>query len=115
MILWWIKIAALAAVVAALIGAGWKLRDWQAARADLARERAAEVQAIKARDKAAGAAQTFEGHRDAIRSDLRAPAPRVAPALALPVAAGCPAVGDVVLPAGALDRLIRAAGQLDPQ
>jgi hypothetical protein len=79
---------------------------------------AAEVARLQAADqqRAAAAAATLEDVRDAIRTRLRAPQPRAAAALAAPVP--CPtgpdapplALGDLVVPAGALDRVRAAAG-----
>lgn len=40
----YLKLAAVGAVLAGAFGGGWKVRDWQADAADLARERAAAAQ-----------------------------------------------------------------------
>ena len=112
----WLRLAIVAAVLAGAFGSGWQVRDWQADAANLARQQAESKDALRRAEIAARSAQQFEEVRDAIRSELRAAAPRVATALAAPA---CPAsapvaVGDVVLPAGALDRVRIAAGEFSP-
>lgn len=96
-----------------LVFAGWQVRDWQADADELERTRKAEERRIKDADRAAGAAQTFEEQRDAIRRELLASLPP--PALAAP-SQQCPAVavGDLVLPRGSLDRVRAAAGEPGP-
>ena len=102
------KVAAIAALAGAAAAgpAGCWLRDLQADAADLKRAEAAERQRIRNADRAEWAGTTFEDDRDAIRDQLRAAQNTLAAALATPVPQ-CPAVavGDVVLPAAALDRL----------
>lgn len=112
----WAKAGAIGVLAGALAGAwaGYEWRDGQAAKADLERERAAAKAAHRQAEIALREAQEFEEVRDAIQRDLRASQARLAAALAAPVAAGCPAVGDVVLPAGALDRVRAAAGEFAP-
>lgn len=113
----WLKAGAIGVLAGAALGAwgGYQLRDGQAAKAELKRQQTEQRDTLRRQEAATGAAQTFEEMRDAIRRELLAAMPRVAPALARPVGAGCPAVGDVVLPAGALDRVRSAAGELgDP-
>lgn len=107
----WVRLAAVGAVLAGAAWGGWQVRDWQADSDDLARVQAEQRTALRRQEAATGAAQTFEEQRDAIRRDVLATMPRVAPALASPVAQGCPALGDVRVPAGALDRLRAAAGE----
>jgi hypothetical protein len=110
----WLKAGALGVAAGAAVGAwgGWWVRDAAADRAELARVQAEQRDALRRQEAALGAAQTYEEARDAIRRDLMRSMPRVGPALAAPA---CPAsaplaVGDVVLPAGALDRVRAAAG-----
>ena len=113
----WLRIGAAAVVLVgtfaggAGVGAKWVRGEW--AQAELERQQEAARTALRRQEAAAGAAQTYEEARDAIRRDLLATMPRVAPALASRVPQ-CPAVevGAVVLPSGALDRLRAAAGEL---
>lgn len=113
----WLKAGAIGALAGALAGGwvGYEWRDGQAAKADRERLEAAERQRIRNADRSEWGARSFEEERDAIRRDLLASMPRTAPALASAVPQ-CPAVavGDVVLPAGALDRVRAAAGELGP-
>jgi len=110
-----LRLAIAAAGAAALFGAGvwvgYEWRDGEAAKAELERQQTEQRTTLRRQEAATGAAQTYEEARDAIRRDLLATMPRVAPALAVPVAQGCPAVGDVVIGAGALDRVRAAAGE----
>ena len=108
----YLKLAAIAGVLAGAAYGGYQVRDWQADADDLARERASERQRIRNADRADWGARSFEEERDAIRRDLLASLPPAA--LSAPVPQ-CPAVavGDIVLPAGALTKLRAAAGVTD--
>ena len=108
----WLRLAAIAAVLAGAFGSGWQVRDWQADAADLKREQAEAKDALRRAEIAARSAQQFEEVRDAIQRDLRASQARLAAALAAPLQ--CPAtVGDVVVPAAAVRLLRDAAGDGD--
>ncbi len=106
------RLAAGAAVLAAAFGGGWTVRGWRADAAELDRQQAEARTAHRRAELATRAALDMEDARDAIRSDLRATQARLTAVLAAPLPQ-CPAVavGDVVLPAGALDRVLSASGQ----
>lgn len=108
----WTKLGAAAAVACGLLAGGWTLRGWRDSAERLAEERAAAVEAYRKGELALKGAQILEDERAAIRNDLRATQNRLAQVLAQPVPQ-CPALklGDVVLPPGALDRVLSASGQ----
>lgn len=107
----WIQLAAAAAALALAGYGGWQVRDGQAAKADLARERAAAQDARRRTESALRASQQHEVDRGVIQARLRASQADLARALATP-AQQCPGVevGGIVLPAAVLDGLRRAAG-----
>lgn len=109
----WVRLAAVGAVLAGAAWGGWAVRDWQADSDELARVQAEQRQTLRRQEAATGAAQTFEEQRDAIRRELLATLPPRALAAPSPQ---CPAVavGDLVLPAGSLDRVRAAAGEPGP-
>lgn len=115
MIVLWLKLAAVAAALALAGWGGWQLRDGQAAKAELARQQAGAKDAHRRGEIALRGSQQFEADREAIQARLRAATGRLAAALAAPVPQ-CPAlaVGDVVVPAAALDGLRHAAGSDGP-
>lgn len=108
----WVRLAAVAAVLAAAFGGGWTVRGWRADAAELARQQAEAKDAHRRAEIALRSAQQFEEVRDAIQRDLLASRARLAAALAAPVPQ-CPAVavGDVVVPAAALAGVRVAAGE----
>lgn len=108
----WVRLAAVGAVLAGAFVGGWKWRDREADSDELARVQAEQRQTLRRQEAATGAAQTFEEQRDAIRRELLATLPPRALAAPSPQ---CPAVavGALVLPAGSIDRVRAAAGELD--
>lgn len=111
-----IPVAAYLAAGALVIGTagglygGYQWRDGIAAKAELKRKDAEDRQRIRNADRAEWGARSFEEERDAIRRELLAAMPPRALAAPSPQ---CPAVavGDLVLPAGSLDRVRAAAGE----
>jgi len=114
--------AAAAALLAGAVGAagGWQARAWKADADDLARVRAEGAARVRQVDRSIEASAAHETERAKLARDLSRARHDIKTALQRP--AVCPAgpdgqpgaLADLVIPAGALDGLRRAAGALPP-
>ena len=116
----WTHVAAAVAAAALAFSAGWQVRAWKAGNDEAAQLRAAQVAAVRRAETAAEESAAHERTRAAITRAMRNASPAVQSALERPAcpdtAASAPglALGDVVVPAGALGRLRIASGADQP-